>query len=39
MLLYCELNTSDTTLEQLNHLYANSIHAALGVSDLASVKN
>ena len=36
--MYCELDTSDTSLEPLNGLYSNSIHAALSVSDLAAVK-
>ena len=36
--MYCKLNTSDTLLEPLNNLYANSIHAALGVSDLGAAK-
>ena len=39
ILLCCELKTSDTHSESLSYLYANSIHAALGVNDLAAVKN
>ena len=35
----CELNRSDTPLEPLNNLYANSIHTALDVGDLAAVKD
>ena len=37
--MHCELNTSDTLLEPLDNFYANSIHAALGVNELAAVKN
>ena len=37
--MYCELNTCDGPFEPLNNLYANPIHAALGVSDLAATKN
>ena len=35
----CKLNTSDTPLEPLDNLYANSVNAALGVIDLTAVKN